>query len=314
MYRKNIFLGLFFVTHVAFSQSFKIVPLGVSGGIDESNLSAYLISEPHSQAYLCLDAGTLHSGIKNYFQKNKIKKEASDFLKNNIKAYFISHPHFDHSSGLIINSPDDSSKNIYAARFVIEAFKKHIFSWDTWANFANEGDEPKIGKYQYQYLNENQWTSVEGTAFSIQLSYLSHTGSDVSSAILVKNSQDDYFLYLGDTGSDEIEKTSQLEDLWKKITPIIKNKKLKGIAIECSYANDQPDSRLYGHLKPNLLIKEIEKLEHWATLEALKEVKIIITHIKPKEGILKKIKEELSPLDKKGIKIVFAEQGKIINL
>ena len=31
MYRKNIFLGLFFVTHVAFSQSFKIVPLGVSG-------------------------------------------------------------------------------------------------------------------------------------------------------------------------------------------------------------------------------------------------------------------------------------------
>lgn len=50
------------------NSSFYIVPLGTSGGLDESNLSAYLLttmngSKPNS-AYISLDGGTLRHGIE----------------------------------------------------------------------------------------------------------------------------------------------------------------------------------------------------------------------------------------------------------
>ena len=235
-------------------------------------------------------------------------------MKEKIKGYFISHPHFDHSSGLVINSPEDSKKNIYAAEFVIEALKKHHFSWEAWANFANEGEKPILGKYTYKKLNTDEWTSVENTDLQLKMYYLSHTGKNLSSTALIKNSENQYFVYLGDTGADRIEGTEQLADLWKAIAPIIKEKRLKGIAIECSYSNEQPENQLYGHLTPRLLTEEMENLEKLVGEEGLKGLNLIITHIKPKKNIHQKVKTELNVLYKKGIKIIFAEQGKVINL
>ena len=196
----------------------------------------------------------------------------------------------------MINSPDDIKKNIYAADFVIETLKKHHFSWDTWANFGNEGELPILGKYTYQRLSEKQWTKVENTDLQIQMHYLSHTGQNLSSAVLVKNSQENYFLYLGDTGADRIEKNNQLGNLWSHIAPLIQQKKLKGIAIECSYTNEQPENQLYGHLTPRLLIEEMEKLEKLSGKGSLKGMNLIITHIKPKKNIHKKVKSELNLL------------------
>lgn len=311
---KKIIFPLVFVGQLFAAQSFKIIPLGVFGGIDESNLSSYLISEPSKESYLALDAGTIHTGLKVYLQKNKKKESPEQFLKEKIKGYFISHPHFDHSSGLVINSPEDSKKNIYGAEFVIEVLKKHHFSWEAWANFANEGEKPILGKYTYKKLNTDEWTSVENTDLQLKMYYLSHTGKNLSSAALIKNSENQYFVYLGDTGADRIEGTEQLAELWKAITPIIKEKRLKGIAIECSYSNEQPENHLYGHLTPRLLTEEMENLEKLVGEEGLKGLNLIITHIKPKKNIHQKVKKELNVLYKKGIKIIFAEQGKVINL
>ena len=312
---KKIIFPLVFVGQLFAAQSFKIIPLGVFGGIDESNLSSYLISEPSKEAYLALDAGTIHTGLKVYLQKNKKKESPEQFLKEKIKGYFISHPHFDHSSGLVINSPEDSKKNIYAAEFVIEALKKHHFSWEAWANFANEGEKPILGKYTYKRLNTDEWMSVENTDLQLKMYYLSHTGKNLSSAALIKNTENQYFVYLGDTGADRIEGTEQLADLWKAIAPIIKEKRLKGIAIECSYSNEQPENQLYGHLTPRLLTEEMENLEKLVgKKDGLKDLNLIITHIKPKKNIHQKVKTELNVLYKKGIKIIFAEQGKVINL
>src|SRR4051794_23983742 len=84
------------------TSSFKIVPLGVKGGIDESNLSAYMVAPTGSSDYICLDAGTLHFGIEKAVKEKIFKISATNVLRNNIKAYLISHAHLDHIAGLII--------------------------------------------------------------------------------------------------------------------------------------------------------------------------------------------------------------------
>ncbi|HJY12108.1 MAG TPA: hypothetical protein VJ304_04925, partial [Flavobacterium sp.] len=44
--------------------SFQVVPLGVKGGIDEKNLSAYLLAPINTNDYISLDAGTINAGIE----------------------------------------------------------------------------------------------------------------------------------------------------------------------------------------------------------------------------------------------------------
>ena len=131
---KNMFVkhlpklvAFFLLPYAAFSQSFKIVPLGVKGGIDESNLSAYMVAAKGTNNYVCMDAGTLHYGIKKAVENKVFNIPAEQVLRKYIKGYLISHAHLDHVSGLIINSPDDTAKTIYALQSTIETIKSALF-------------------------------------------------------------------------------------------------------------------------------------------------------------------------------------------
>ncbi|MFM6970046.1 MAG: 3',5'-cyclic-nucleotide phosphodiesterase, partial [Sediminibacterium sp.] len=106
------FLGTALVTSA--QSAFTVLPLGVKGGVDERNLSAYLVASKGSANFICLDAGTIYSGLAKARKSGSIKKEETAFLKENIKGYFISHAHLDHVAGLVLNSPEDSKKPIYA--------------------------------------------------------------------------------------------------------------------------------------------------------------------------------------------------------
>ena len=109
------------------STSFKIVPLGVLGGIDESNLSAYMVAAAGTNYYICFDAGTLHYGIEKALSNKAFSIPAEQVLRQYIKGYFISHAHLDHIAGLIINSPDDTAKTIYAFGSTIKTIKNTLF-------------------------------------------------------------------------------------------------------------------------------------------------------------------------------------------
>lgn len=314
----RFFLCLLLISLNTFSQkeqkaSFQVVPLGVKGGIDEKNLSAYLLAPANAKDFICLDAGTVNAGIEKAIEKKTFKVSTSEVLRKYIKGYLISHAHLDHVSGLIINSPADSSKTVYATNKCLEMMENHYFNDQTWANFGDAGVGFPLKKYHFQTLNIGEETPLTNTKMTVKAFPLSHVNPFESTAFLIKNGED-YALYLGDTGPDPVEKSTDLRDLWTAIAPLIKSKQLKGIFIEVSFPNEQPDKFLFGHLTPNYLMQEMHVLEELAGKDTLKGFKIIITHLKPPTKNIIKIKEQIKNQNDLGLKIIYPEQGKRFEL
>lgn len=302
----------------AFSQkeqkaSFQVVPLGIKGGIDEKNLSAYLVAPTNTKDFIALDAGTINAGIEKAIENKVFKVSTSEVLRKYIKGYFISHAHLDHVSGLIINSPADSSKTVYATAKCMEMMENHYFNDETWANFGDKGPGTPLKKYHFQTLNINEETPITNTSMTVKAFPLSHVNPFESTAFLIKNGES-YVLYLGDTGPDAVEKSDKLKSLWTAIAPLVKNKQLKGIFIEVSFPNEQPDQFLFGHLTPNYLMKELHSLEDLSGKGTLKGFNIIVTHLKPPTKNIIKLKEQLQKQNDLGFKIIYPEQGKKFEL
>lgn len=291
---------------------FVLMPLGVYGGSDEGNLSAYLLAPASDTVFIALDAGTLYDGLRAAREQHFFNMSGPDFLRRRVKGYLISHPHLDHVAGLIINSPEDSPKPIYGLPFCLQTLKSSYFTWSAWANFANEGERPTLNKYHYQYLKNGQTTALEGTAMTVTPYLLSHAAPGKSTAFLMEHNNH-YFLYLGDTGDDHIEQSQRLHKLWKTIAPLVRKGQLKGISIECSYPDAQPNDLLFGHLKPRLLMKNLSILDSLAggTKEhpTIKNLPVIIAHIKPISDNESTIKSELQAQNKLGVQLVFPKKG-----
>ncbi|RRT87983.1 MBL fold metallo-hydrolase [Empedobacter falsenii] len=303
----------FGISMIASAQNIQIVPLGVYGGSNESNLSSYLIGEETTNSYLALDAGTILSGINKAIEKGTFEEQNNKILKNYIKGYFISHGHLDHLSGMIINSPEDSNKPIYGISETISVLKNKYFTNDAWANFANEGESPILNKYYYKYAKIGMPFTIEGTNFTGTIYELSHVNPLKSSAILVENGSN-AVLYFGDTGADRIEKTQNLSTIWKAISPKIKSGKLKTMMLEVSFPNSQPEKLLFGHLTPKLMNEELNELAKEVGKSKLKGLTIIVTHIKPKDDYEQKIKDELLKDNPYNINYIFPQQGERIIL
>ncbi len=294
--------------------SFTVVPLGVRGGLDESNLSSYLVAAAGTEDYIALDAGTLYAGIQKAVERGVFQPPVNRVLQSRIKAYFISHPHLDHVAGLILNSPDDSTKNIYGLPACLEVLKNNYFSWRSWANFGDEGEKPMLKKYHYVKMEPGKEIAVEHTPLAVAAFPLSHGAPYESTAFLVR-SGDAYLLYLGDTGADSVEHSDKLQELWQAVAPLLRAGKLKAIFIEVSFPAGQPDQSLFGHLTPRWLMVEMSRLELSAGAGSTKKLPVVITHRKPgggnQEELIRRQLETTNPLD---LKLIFPEQGQRIAL
>ncbi|NYQ86026.1 3',5'-cyclic-nucleotide phosphodiesterase, partial [Escherichia coli] len=163
------------------------------------------------------------------------------------------HAHLDHVMGLVMAQPELREKQTIMAREeTMQALQKNIFNWSVWGNFGDSGDTPQLNFQHYQTVPLFQWVSIPDTDLHVKVFLLSHGGM-ASSAFLIRYDAE-YVLYFGDTGADSIEKSTNMENIWKEIAPLIRNRQLHAIMLECSFLNSQPDDKLFGHLKPNLFM------------------------------------------------------------
>ena len=293
--------------------TFEIDALGVKGGLIDGNLSAYLVKVVGTNDYIALDAGTLANGLLKTFPKD----ESVNILQNHLPVYLISHAHFDHVMGLIIAQPElKNHSTLLARKETLDALQNNIFNWAAWGNFLDSGVTPHLNYQHAQTLALMTWTPLPNTQMSVKAFPLSH--SIPSTAFLIRY-QNQYLLYLGDTGADRIEKSNNLKNLWTAIYPLIQNKQLHTIMIECSFTNNQPDQQLSGHLNPALILEELHQLAKLVNpnqvVNSLKGLTVIATHVKPRinnfntDVVATKVAEELEQGNNLGVKFIVIKQG-----
>jgi 3',5'-cyclic-nucleotide phosphodiesterase len=293
---------------MAQTPAFTVVPLGVRGGLDESNLSAYMVAASGSNDYVCLDAGTVYTGIQRAVDAGIFHPPVSKVLRQNIKGYLISHPHLDHLAGLVINSPDDTAKSIYGTPYTLKVLEEKYFTWAAWANFGDKGEAPVLKKYHYSVMETGKEVELTSTPMSATAYPLSHGEPFQSTAFLVRNGNA-CLLYLGDTGADTLEHAGKLATLWQVAAPLIKTGQLRAIFIETSFPNSQPEKALFGHLTPKLLMGELKRLSDMTGPDALNGLPIVITHRKPSGDQEAIIKQELEASNSLHVKLIFPGQG-----
>ncbi|HEX2885079.1 3',5'-cyclic-nucleotide phosphodiesterase [Vineibacter terrae] len=302
------------------ADGFDVVALGALGGIQDGNLSAFLVRPRHDDNAVTCDAGSLVNGLRVADEKGALDdvtvpagaphSRVGHVLTSRIKGYLISHAHLDHVAGLVIASPDDSKKPIYALPGVGATLVETYFNWRAWPNFTDRGTAPQLKKYTIEALTPSVSTPIKDTAMTVTAFPLAHGGVE-STAFLIE-SDGDALLCFGDTGPDAVEKTTRMRDVWAAVAGRVKQRRLKAIVIEVSYANERPDNLLFGHLTPQWLLRSLRELDQLAGGNALKDLPVVISHIKyalTAEQPQKKILAELEAGNDLGVRFIMPQQG-----
>lgn len=305
---------------------FRCIPLGVEGGLIESNLPAYLLAPIGSTDFVCLDAGTLLAGLrvaraKGCFTDIEMPPGCADsiegrVLRHHVKAYLLTHTYLDHVSGLIMNSPVDSDKPIMALEETIEGLQQHLFNWVTWPNFGGEAQPTPLAKYQLVTLRPGVRSSIPGTAMGVEAQPLAH-GARTDSAAFLVDADGHYVVYMGDTGPDHLEDRPTTLRLWERLVPLIRDDRLWAIYIESSYSDETPEDQLFSHLTPKWIMRAFRQLAGMVAPRrpetALAGLAVVITHIKPHLGTGEEtrdvVRRQLREQNDLGLRLVFAEQG-----
>ncbi len=79
--------------------------------------------------------------------------------------------------------------------------------------------------------------------------------------------------------------------------------------IEVSFPDEQPDKLLFGHLTPHWLMKEMHQLEKITGPGPLAGFNVIITHVKPPQSSLERIKKQLAAENDLKLILIYPQQG-----
>jgi 3',5'-cyclic-nucleotide phosphodiesterase len=282
-----------------------VVVLGAEGGLLEGSLSSFLLSRAGRGEYVALDLGTLAGGLARVFGE-----DAGDVLGRHLHGAFLSHPHFDHVAGLIIGSPEITKLTVHGLPPTLEALRLHAFSGSLWANFTDEGPGA-IGRLHLSTMTPGTPVFVPAAGLRVEALPLSHGGT-TSTAFLVE-ADDAALLYLGDTGPDAVEREGRLAALWQRVAPLVADGRLRAIFIEVSFPDPRDEKLLFGHLTPRWLIQELDVLAALVPSRTLRGLNVVVTHVKPSlergVDVRKLVREQLRPLDERGVRVWIAASG-----
>lgn len=222
-----------------------------------------LISTAGSSDYISIDAGSMGASSEN---------------KEQIKAYLISHPQLDHVVSLILQSPKDGRKNIYGVEATINTIRDHLFNWEIWPNYADEGKLPHLKRYHYVRLPAQRVLQVPKTHLSIEAFSLTHP-SGVSSTAFFIETEGEYFIYLGNASFEKADK-KQIQVLCSRLAPLIAQKKCHGIYFD-GVGDADPEGKLFGNKEISTFMDQVKFLETSLKKEdpaaTLKDLKIILS-------------------------------------
>ena len=311
---------------------FELVALGVAGGLDDGNLSAYLLRADGDGRYLALDAGTLLPGIARAAARGAFADVAGDgdgdgdgravtgrVLRERVAGYFISHAHLDHVAGLLIASTDDAGpKPVFGLASTLQTLSDDYLDWQAWPNFGDRGIAPALGRYRLQTAVPGQWFDVPGTRLSARAYPLWH--DRVVSSMLLVRAGNAHYAYFGDTGPDALSGGGhRLAEVWQVLAPLVRRGALKGLQIEVSYPDDVPDAQLFGHLTPAWLLRELHALAEAAGgRRPLDGLTVVVGHVKPSlepgRDPRALIAEQLAAGNDLGVRFVLPDQGDRLQL
>ena len=234
----------------------KLKIFGCDGGIGEGlRTTAFLVDDD-----VLIDAGT---GVA----------ELADSALHKIEHVFLTHSHVDHTAflPLLVDATlaqRDHPLTVYATEETLRVIKDHIFNGKIWPDFTQipSPDQPVM-----RYAPIALGTAVEVGGRRVTPVPAKHTVPAVG-----------YWLDSGTASLVFSGDTTCCDELWDVVNGI---ENLKYLIIETAFGDaDRSLAELCGHLCPQLLFEELEKLERVA--------EIFITHIKP--GAHHAIMEQIS--------------------
>ena len=183
--------------------------------------------------------------------------------QSRIRDVFLSHPHLDHVKDLPFFAENilqdlQGTVNVHATEDTIRKLRDHIFNGQIWPDFTviPSAEQPVL---RYVPLQPGTPTTVDG--FQIHTVEVNHPGGCIA---FLLESASGVLVYSGDTGPTEA--------LWAAVNA--RGDRVRAILVETSFPDRlQGLADLSGHLTPQMLAAELEKLES-------AEARVYVHHIK----------------------------------
>jgi cAMP phosphodiesterase len=246
--------------------------LGCAGGnVPGHGMPSLLVNDT-----LAIDAGSLSSALTLHEQSR-------------VKDVLISHSHLDHTCALpflIDNnfSVPGFSLKIYALPAVVASMRNHLFNNHTWPDFTClPNDLTPVLKLVA--VRTDRAFGVAG--LSVRAIPVSHV---VPTAGFVLDDGTDAIAYSGDTGPTR--------RFWQLVGRV---ERLRAVIVETSYPDELlAFARLSGHLTPQLLARELDKLK--------RDVPVFLYGAKPRH--LARIRRQVRALGRSQVRLL--EPGQVL--